>query len=188
MRLGARLAVVIALMIAAVAAASRIDQSARATPGALAWRCGFERWTVKTLQDQPELLYRGTRSISWLEKRKKPKPLPGTRAPLEFNVYRVVAAVTHVIPQNDDDGDGDLHIVLDDEAGHTMIAEAPRASCNRRATAYWRGEMKAARDAVRVCAKAEVVGVAFFDRFHGQTGVAANEIELHPITKFRCLP
>ena len=31
------------------------------------------------------------------------------------------------------------------------------------------------------------VGVAFFDFFHYQTGVAPNEIELHPLLAFRCL-
>jgi hypothetical protein len=32
-----------------------------------------------------------------------------------------------------------------------------------------------------------VTGVAFFDFKHGQTGVAPNAIELHPILGFRCL-
>jgi len=32
-----------------------------------------------------------------------------------------------------------------------------------------------------------VTGVAFFDYEHGQTGVAPNAIELHPILGFRCL-
>jgi hypothetical protein len=40
---------------------------------------------------------------------------------------------------------------------------------------------------VRVCARASVTGVAFFDFHHGQTGVAPNAIELHPILAFRCL-
>jgi hypothetical protein len=30
-------------------------------------------------------------------------------------------------------------------------------------------------------------GVAFFDLKHGQTGVAPNASELHPILKFSCL-
>jgi hypothetical protein len=47
--------------------------------------------------------------------------------------------------------------------------------------------MAAARQAVRICSDAEVNGVAFFDFKHGQTGVAPNAIELHPILKFRCL-
>jgi hypothetical protein len=40
---------------------------------------------------------------------------------------------------------------------------------------------------VRLCASAELTGVAFFDFFHHQTGVAPNEIELHPLLAFRCL-
>jgi hypothetical protein len=47
--------------------------------------------------------------------------------------------------------------------------------------------MAAARKAVRSCAGlATVTGVAFFDFQHGQTGVAPNAIELHPILAFRC--
>jgi hypothetical protein len=30
-------------------------------------------------------------------------------------------------------------------------------------------------------------GVAFFDFLHGQTGVAPNGIELHPVLDFACL-
>jgi hypothetical protein len=47
--------------------------------------------------------------------------------------------------------------------------------------------MRQARDAVSLCSKARVVGVAFWDYFHHQTGVAPNVIELHPILGFACL-
>jgi hypothetical protein len=47
--------------------------------------------------------------------------------------------------------------------------------------------MAEARAAVKVCAKAEIKGVAFLHFWHGQSGVADNEIELHPILSFRCL-
>ena len=47
--------------------------------------------------------------------------------------------------------------------------------------------MIAARSHVRLCRRARVTGVAFFDYEHGQTGVAPNAIELHPILAFRCL-
>jgi hypothetical protein len=47
--------------------------------------------------------------------------------------------------------------------------------------------MAQARLRVRLCAKARVSGVAFFDFFHGQTGVASNAIELHPVLAFRCV-
>jgi hypothetical protein len=43
------------------------------------------------------------------------------------------------------------------------------------------------RENVRLCSRARVVGVAFWDYFHGQTGVAPNAIELHPILGFACL-
>jgi hypothetical protein len=47
--------------------------------------------------------------------------------------------------------------------------------------------MAQARRAAKTCAKARVTGVAFFDFDHGQTGVAPNAIELHPILAFSCL-
>ena len=47
--------------------------------------------------------------------------------------------------------------------------------------------MANARLVARICTKARVVGVAFFDYQHGQTGVAPNAIELHPVLDFACL-
>jgi hypothetical protein len=47
--------------------------------------------------------------------------------------------------------------------------------------------MSRARSAVRLCSNAAITGVAFFDFKHGQTGVAPNAIELHPILGFRCV-
>lgn len=40
---------------------------------------------------------------------------------------------------------------------------------------------------MRLFRSARVTGVAFFDFDHGQTGVAPNAIELHPVLAFRCL-
>ncbi|HEY8773157.1 MAG TPA: hypothetical protein VIM23_12065 [Gaiellaceae bacterium] len=48
--------------------------------------------------------------------------------------------------------------------------------------------MRDARAAARLCPRARVVGVAFFDFKHGQTGVwRRTAIELHPILGFACL-
>ena len=69
----------------------------------------------------------------------------------------------------------------------TMIAEAPSSLCTAGATAYRRKQMRDTRSVARVCARARVTGVAFFDFLHGQTGVAPNGIELHPILGFACL-
>ena len=67
-----------------------------------------------------------------------------------------------------------------------MIAEAPDPACAPGALPLRRLQIAAVRRAVRLC-RAVVVGVAFFDFLHGQTGVAPNGIELHPILGFRCL-
>jgi len=144
---------------------------------------GVERWKVKTLQDRPNLLAPQERTIAYLVTRTKPSPLPGTRAPFERHQFIVTAVVTKKLSEDD----GDFHLVLDDGKGDTMIAEAPIAVCNSGATAYRRQQMASARADAKVCAKAEIKGVAFFDFFHNQTGVADNEIELHPILSFRCL-
>jgi len=69
-----------------------------------------------------------------------------------------------------------------------MIAEAPNAPiCTPNATALRKKQMRTARGNVRLCSRARVVGVAFWDYFHHQTGVAPNPIELHPILGFACL-
>jgi hypothetical protein len=84
------------------------------------------------------------------------------------------------------EADLDHHLVLR-SGSRTMIAETPSPFCTKEATATRRKQMIAARNAARVCAKARVVGVAFFDFLHGQTGVARNGIELHPVLGFACL-
>jgi hypothetical protein len=68
-----------------------------------------------------------------------------------------------------------------------MIAETPSVLCTAGATSVRRKQMVTARGVARVCARARVVGVAFFDYKHGQTGVAPNAIELHPVLGFSCL-
>jgi len=82
--------------------------------------------------------------------------------------------------------DLDYHLVLRSRT-RTMIAETPSSLCTVGATAYRRNQMNDARKVARVCARAPVVGVAFFDYNHGQTGVAPNAIELHPVLGFACL-
>jgi len=113
----------------------------------------------------------------------RPGTLPLTRLPFERHIFQVVAAVTLVRFEADDD----YHLVLSD-GRRTMIAESPMPECARRATRLRRRQMAHARAALRRCTKAVVTGVAFFDFPHGQSGVAPNAIELHPILAFHCLP
>jgi hypothetical protein len=122
-------------------------------------------------------------SLHYLVTRPAPLYLPYTRLPFERHIYRVIAAVTLVRYEDDQD----FHVVLRDGIGETMIAETPALNCTRGALPLRRRQMQAARNAVRLCARAAVTGVAFFDYDHGQTGVAPNAIELHPVLGFRCL-
>jgi hypothetical protein len=155
------------------AAASHVQASA----------CGTERWTVKTLQDRPRLLRTARTSIHFLITQPAPDPLPEARLPFERHVYTVTASVTLVRQE----ADSDLHLVLQDGADH-MIAESPAPICAGNATPLRRRQMETARSDIRSpCTLARVTGVAFFDFAHGQTGVAPNAIELHPILGFTCL-
>jgi hypothetical protein len=143
--------------------------------------CGVERWAVKTLQDRPSLVAVHSTTVAYLASRPAPPSLPLTRLPFERQVFRIHAAVSLIRSE----ADGDLHVVLRD-GPRTMIAEAPSGACTAGATLARRKQMSKARAAVEVCASATVTGVGFFDFPHGQTGVAPNAIELHPILSFSC--
>jgi hypothetical protein len=137
---------------------------------------------VKTLQDRPHLLPTRRTTIHFLVTRAAPHALPTTRLGFERHRYVVTAAVTLVRAEED----GDLHLVLQAGSDH-MIAESPSPSCDANAPPLYRRLMTSARSRVRLCARARITGVAFFDFNHGQTGVARNAIELHPILGFSCL-
>jgi hypothetical protein len=177
------LALVVVAAAAAIAARVAAPSEARPTVHAQVQACGVERWAVKTLQDRPHLLRVRRSTVAHLVSVARPGVLPQARLPFERRVFRVVARVRLVR----EEGDSDIHVVLQD-GGRSLIAEAPDAPvCTPHATALRKRQMSVARRAVRPCARAAVTGVAFFDFFHGQTGVAPNGIELHPILGFTCL-
>lgn len=155
-------------------------QQAHPSPAFVA--CGVERWKVKTLQDRPILRPTKLTSLRYLITRRLPAYLPNRRLPFERNVFTVVASVVLVRAEPD----GDLHVVLRN-GNRQMIGEAPAFACTGRALPQLRRAMAAARSQLRICGRARVTGVAFFDYDHGQTGVAPNAIELHPILGFHCL-
>ena len=174
---------VVALVVAVAAFGARgASPSQKRIPFSAALACGTERWNVKTLADRPRLLPVRPTTIARLGARRAPAALPDTRLPFERHVFTVTAAVSLIRPESD----SDLHVVLS-SGGHTMIAESTAPLCDVRATLLNRGLISRVRPLVRLCAKARVTGVAFFDFLHGQTGAAPNGIELHPILRFRCL-
>lgn len=121
-------------------------------------------------------------TIRYLVTRPRPASIGDARLAFERSVFTVTAAVTLVRQESD----GDLHLVLQ-AGGNHMIAESPLPTCTSQALLVYRKAMATARSHVQLCARARITGVAFFDFDHGQTGVAPNAIELHPVLKFHCL-
>jgi hypothetical protein len=169
-----------AAILAAFVLAGLVANTSSARPARAL--CGEERWTVKTLQDRPQLLPVQTTTVLHLTRLRPPASLPPSRLPFEHHVFRIFGAVIAIRPEQD----GDLHVILS-EGGHTMITEAPEPGCTMRATPLRRAQMARVRRSVRLCRHAVVTGVVFFDYLHGQNYVAPNGIELHPLLSFRCL-
>jgi hypothetical protein len=166
---------------------------------ATATSCGVWRWDVKTLSDPAR------RSVNLAAQRARVARLrkleaPGTlstdtpRQPgIEKQVYRVRAQVVTATIEDD----GDIHLVIATR-GHrrqTMITEFPDPACVD--SRFKRAEIRRARSAMLdACGpissssftdlrgKVMVSGVGFWDEIHGQTGVAPNGIELHPVLGF----
>jgi hypothetical protein len=180
-----RAAVIVLIALAAGVAARVAVPAKKQIPASVsaALACGVERWNIKTLKDRPLLLRARGTTVKYLTRLRRPAYLPPARRLLrERRIYSVIAAVT----LDRLEADQDHHLVLR-SGSRTMIAETPSSLCTRGATSKRRKQMAAARGAARVCARARVVGVAFFDYKHGQTGVAPNAIELHPVLGFACL-
>ena len=97
----------------------------------------------------------------------------------------------------EDDRDVHLVVAVPSAPSKTMIVEFPDPTCNSASSSPKKAKMAKARSAMlRACGqpssshftdltgRATVTGVGFFDIPHGQTGVAPNAIELHPVLKF----
>jgi len=177
-------AAVLVLLALVAAVGARVAAPARQSPArfSAALTCGVERWSIKTLKDRPWLRTARASTVQYLTSLPRPAYLPARRLLRERQIFSVIASVT----LKRSEADLDYHLVLR-SGSRTMIAEAPSSVCTKGATAVRRRQMIAARGAARLCARARVVGVAFFDFLHGQTGVARNGIELHPVLGFACL-
>jgi hypothetical protein len=139
------------------------------------------------------------RSAGFGRLRKKPHPHVGPDTKrikgVETTNYRVAAQLIEM--RLEDDHDIHLVISVPGSPAKTMIVEFPDTTCNGASSSPKRAKMASARSAViAACGQpssshftnlngtATVTGVGFFDIPHGQTGVAPNAIELHPVLKF----
>ena len=151
--------------------------------------CGIERWDIKTGTDSQasglSLVPHPTtiRVLGAL-----PAAGGGTRreSPTETTLWEL-ADVT--LTELRLETDSDYHLVLSD-GQHTLIAEIPHATCA--AASPWLCFMSRARSEIDAryqvstspqypAATVTVRGLGFFDIPHGQSGLAPNAIELHPV-------
>lgn len=159
--------------------------------------CGVERWSVKTGTDRDAKLVNlshGTATnILHMRSLAPPSALPASRRirPVETTVWTETATILRVKIE----ADHDYHLVLADAGGRTMIAEIPDPYCVGSSSPF-RTDIARARHAVdqrytvsdawqRINAPVQITGVGFFDFKHGQSGVAPNAIELHPVLAIR---
>jgi hypothetical protein len=163
------------------------------SPEAFAADCGVERWSVKTGTDPDaalvDLASVTSATVEAMRSWPRPATLPSNNRlrPAETTIW--VTDGTLTLYRRADDSD--YHVVLEDSAGNTMITEIPSPSCVgptspfAEAIAFARTRFDHALSATSNFKAASmpvrVVGVGFFDFLHGQTGLAPNGIELHPV-------
>jgi hypothetical protein len=181
-------------------------------PAACGLHCGTERWDIKTLSDakasKVDFTPKAGNVADLSDPVKTPAPKSGaTRNASEMQTYSVRAKlVGYKIELNPHPkpgqaaGDHDFHIVLQDLNGNkTMVVEIPDVSCSGVCSSIKKAEIEKVRSdfesgvttapteqffTLANPVEVEVTGVAFFDFSHGQTGLAQNCIELHPVLSF----
>jgi hypothetical protein len=163
--------------------------SALAVATAPTWACGIELWSLKVLSDgvPVDFAQPTDTTIAQLIAMQPPgRVREHARQPFEQRVYVVHATLTELKLETDED----FHLVLEDAAGNTMIAEIPAPDCatNARFAQLWGGLRQKLVAHYGLPGRWEypdaavtVAGVGFFDVIHGQRGVAPNGIELHPV-------
>jgi hypothetical protein len=161
--------------------------------------CGVWRWPVKTGSDADRFKVDKTATVTSI------RHLRSLRAPSSFagfQRHRFRRAERHtwqldsvrLIAYRIED-DSDIHLVIRNAAGKTMIAEIPSPGCVS-PRSLWRSQISAARKAFmardhatrdwkHVNQRITLRGLGFFDEIHNVTGQAPNGIELHPVTRVR---
>jgi len=163
------------------------------TIGSTAAGCGVERWSVKTGTDADSGLVNLNNltptTIANLVALPAPpnKPENNRVQPTETTEFTLNATLTQYKLEDD----SDYHLVLSDAAGKTMIAEIPSPDCVGSGSPFTPGianarsefnaRLTATTSFQTASTPVQVKGVGFFDFIHGQTGVALNGIELHPV-------
>jgi hypothetical protein len=155
-----------------------------------------ERWPVKTLSDADigQVNFSPVAStVNELRALAKPSSYQDNSriGTVERTTYTVTASLVSMKREDD----RDIHLVIADASNtaNTMIVEFPDVACSGAISSTKKAEMQSARQVFEAACGAPttsfksltgtvtLTGVGFFDVIHGQTGVAPNGIELHPI-------
>lgn len=155
--------------------------------------CGVERWSVKTGTDPqaPSVVLSTyvSSTIYNFHQSTRPSSLPanGRVSPRETTQYRLSGTLTKYVRE----ADSDYHLVIRDGSGRTMIVELPASNCVGAGSPFGPGIARArqqfdARFTATTSFKTTstpvtIKGIGFWDYIHGQTGVAPNGIEVHPV-------
>jgi hypothetical protein len=182
-----------AILAAAAVAGSQLGMLGVIHPATAAGNCGVERWDVKTGSDDEAgrvgLGHPTATTIAHLISQPAPSSLPPNArvSPVETTEWILDATLV----EDKYETDSDYHLVLRDSTGHTMIAEIPEPGCVSASSPFLTGVRHARNQfdssyAARggfstVNVPVRITGVGFFDYHHGQTGVAPNAVELHPV-------
>ena len=168
---------------------------------ATAPHCGVERWAVKTGTDPAASSVDLSRITDTSVAALGALPIPSGwsqdagRLPnsAEDQVWRVHA----ILVKYKMEADSDYHLVLQSSDGATMIAEIPAPACVGDGSPFAAAITHARKQFDAVFAPGDfwqpagvpviVTGVGFFDALHGQTGVARNGVELHPVTDIQIM-
>ena len=177
------------------------DQQGRTAPAPIAFTvssptCGVERWAVKVGSDPDAGLVNLANPIRSTISALRSIPAPVLNSnppydprisPTETTVWVVNGTLTFYKLEDD----VDYHIVLQDNAGNTIVTEIPSPACDGSTSPFASGiALARAKLNSRLTPSStfqnanlpvQIKGVGFFDFIHGQTGVAPNGIELHPI-------
>jgi hypothetical protein len=110
------------------------------------------------------------------------------RMEIEKHIYKIKDCfITDVLRENDND----LHLVIEDGKGNHMIAEIPDPQCPEAEKSDWSSNFEACRKLMLKYGNNyrhylfTLTGVLFVDKAHGQTGIAPNSVELHPLLEMK---
>ena len=122
---------------------------------------------------------------------------------VEKQAFAVNATLVGYKIESGKTGDQDFHIVIQDSTTkETMIVEIPDPQCDGVCNSTQKAAIQQARSDFEAAfpnnppssrfvvvddpqPTVEIIGVGLYDFFHGQTGVATNCLELHPVLSIK---